>query len=77
MEVIMINCCYKVFKKNFFTKYLWTTASAANIFLFLILCFPKSKSISGIIRRRYDQSSLRKIRKFGKVEYRLRKIKTM
>ena len=47
---------------------------AAIVFLFLIrLRFPKSKSISDIIRRRYSQSTLKRIRKFEKLDYRLRK----
>ena len=47
---------------------------AAIVFLFLIrLRFPKSKSISDILRRRYSQSTLKRIRKFEKLDYRLRK----
>ena len=47
---------------------------AAIVFLFLIrLRFPKSKSISDIIRGRYSQSTLKRIRKFEKLDYRLRK----
>ena len=47
---------------------------AAIVFLFLIrLRFPKSKSISDILRRRYSQSTLKIIRKFEKLDYRLRK----
>ena len=47
---------------------------AAIVFLFLIrLRFPKSKSISDIIRGRYSQSTLKRIRKFEKLDFRLRK----
>ena len=47
---------------------------AAIIFLFLIrLQFPKSKSISEILRRRYDQSILKIIRTFEKLDYLIRK----
>ena len=46
----------------------------AFVFLFLIrLRFRKSKLISGILPKRYGQSTLKKIRKFEKVDYRLRK----
>ena len=45
---------------------------AAIVFLFLIrLKFPKSKAISDILRRRYSQVTLRRIRKFEKLDYRL------
>ena len=47
---------------------------ATIVFLFLIrLRFPKSKSISDILRSRYSQSTLKRIRKVGKLDYRLRK----
>ena len=47
---------------------------AAIVLLFLIqLRFPKSKSISDILRRRYDHSTLKTIRTFEKLDYRLRK----
>ena len=47
---------------------------AAIIFLFLIrLQFPKSKSISDILHRKYGQSTLKRIRKFEKLDYRLLK----
>ena len=47
---------------------------SAIVFLFLIrLRFPKSKSISDILRRRYSQSILKRIRKFEKPDYRLGK----
>ena len=44
---------------------------AAFVFLFLIrLRFPKSKLISDILCRRYGQSTLKRIRKFEKFDYR-------
>ena len=47
---------------------------AAIVFLFLIgLRFPRSKSISYILRQRYSQSTLKRIRKFEKLDYRIRK----
>ena len=47
---------------------------AAIVFLFLVrLRFPKSKSISDILRRKYSQSKLKIIQKFEKFDYRLRK----
>ena len=47
---------------------------AAIMFLLLIrLWFPKSKSISDNLDRRYGQSTLKRIRKFEKPGYRLRK----
>ena len=47
---------------------------AAIIFLFLIrLQFPKSKSISEILRRRYGQSILKILRTFEKLNYLIRK----
>ena len=47
---------------------------AAVMFLFLIrLRFPKSKLILDILRRRYGQGTLEKIRKFEYLDYRLRK----
>ena len=46
----------------------------AIVFLFLTrLRFPKSKLISDILRRRYGQGTLRRLRKFEKLNYRLRK----
>ena len=47
---------------------------AAIAFLFLIrLRFSKSKSISDILRLRFSRSTLKRIRKFEKLDYRLRK----
>ena len=47
---------------------------AAIVFLFLIrLRFTKSKLISDILSRRYGQSTLKRIRKFEKLDYSLRK----
>ena len=46
---------------------------AAIIFLFLIrLQFPKPKSISEILRRRYGQSILKILRTFEKLNYLIR-----
>ena len=48
--------------------------SCTTVFLFFIrLRFPKSKSISDILHRRDGQSALKRIRKFEKLDYRLRK----
>ena len=50
------------------------TRVAAIVFLFLIwLRFFKSKSISDILCRRYSQSALKRIHKFEKLDYHLRK----
>ena len=47
---------------------------AAIVFLFLIRSrFTKSKLISDILRGRYGQSTLKRIRKFDKLDYSLRK----
>ena len=47
---------------------------AAIAFVFLIrLRFSKSKSISDILRLRFSRSTLKRIRKFEKLDYRLRK----
>ena len=47
---------------------------AAIVFLFLIrLRFPHSKSLSQIIRRRYGDKIIKRLRKFEKIDYRLRK----
>ena len=47
---------------------------AAIVFLFLLrLRFPQSKSLSYIIRRRYDDKIIKRLRKFEKIDYRLRK----
>ena len=47
---------------------------AAIVFLFLIrLRFPHSMSLSQIIRRRYGDKIIKRLRKFEKIDYRLRK----
>ena len=47
---------------------------AAIAFLFLIwLRFPHSKSLSQIIRSRYGDKIVKRLRKFEKIDYRLRK----
>ena len=47
---------------------------AAIVFLFLIrLQFPKSKSISAILQRKYGHRTFNRIPKFEKLYYRLRK----
>ena len=47
---------------------------AAIVFLFLIrLRFPLSKSLSQIIRRRCGDKVIKTLRKFEKIDYRLRK----
>ena len=47
---------------------------AVTVFLFLIrLRFPKSKSISNILSRRYGQSTPKRIQKFEKIDYGLSK----
>ena len=47
---------------------------AVIIFLFLIrLKFPHSKSLSLIIRGRYDDKIIKRLRKFEKIDYRLQK----
>ena len=47
---------------------------AAIVFLLLIqVPFPKSKLISDILCRRYGQSTLKRILKFEKIDYRLHK----
>ena len=44
------------------------------VFLFIIrIRFPKGKSIANIIRSRYGEALVRKIRKFEKNDYKLRK----
>ena len=44
------------------------------VFLLLIrLRFPHSKSLSEIIRRRYGEKTIKRLRKFEKIVYRLRK----
>ena len=45
------------------------------VFLFIIRCrFPSSKSLSDIIRFRYGNHVLKIVRKFEKLDYRVRKI---
>ena len=47
---------------------------AVLVFLFLArLRFPKSESISSIVRRNYSGEILKAIRKFEKADYKLRK----
>ena len=46
----------------------------ALIFLFLIrLRFPHSESVAEVIRKRYGQNTVEKLRKLEKLDYRLRK----
>ena len=47
--------------------------SAIMILFLILLWFPKSVSISDILRRRYGQSTLKRMRNFKKLDYRLRK----
>ena len=47
---------------------------AALVFLFLIrLRFPHLKSVAEVIRKRYGQNTVQKLRKLQKLDYRLRK----
>ena len=47
---------------------------AALVFLFLIrLRFPRSKSVAEVIRKRYGQNTVKKLRKLEKRDYQLRK----
>ena len=47
---------------------------AALVFLFLIrLRFPHSNSVAEVIRKRYGQNTVQKLRKLEKLNYRLRK----
>ena len=49
---------------------------AVLVFLFLArIRFPKNESISSIVRKRYSGEVLKVIRKFEKVDYKLRKAK--
>ena len=49
---------------------------AVLVFLFLArIRFPKNESISSIVRKRYSGEVLKAIRKFEKVDYKLRKAK--
>ena len=46
----------------------------AVVFLFIIRCrFPKKKSIAEIVRSRYGDAVLRDVRKFEKLDYKVRK----
>ena len=48
---------------------------ATLVFLFLArIRFPKTESISSIIRRRYADKVLREVRQFEKLNYKLRKV---
>ena len=48
----------------------------AYILLFVIKCrFPSSKSVANIIRDRYDENTLQKIRKLEKLDFKIRKCK--
>ena len=47
---------------------------AVSVFLFLArVRFPKSKSIAEVIRSRYSENTVKRIRKLEKLDYRLRK----
>ena len=47
----------------------------AIVFLFIIRCrFPKSRSLAGVIRSRYDNPVLKIIRKYGKLDYKICKL---
>ena len=47
---------------------------AAVVFLFLIrLRFPQSKSVSQIMGSRYDDTTIKRLQKFNKLDYRFRK----
>ena len=49
---------------------------AVLVFLFLArIRFPKNESISSIVRKRYSGDVLKAVRKFEKVDYKLRKTK--
>ena len=44
------------------------------VFLFIIrLCFPRSQSISDVIRKRYSDKPLKNVRKFARLDYQVRK----
>ena len=48
---------------------------ATLVFLFLArIRFPKTESIASIIRRRYGEKLLKEVRKFEKLDYKLRKV---
>ena len=47
------------------------------VFVFLFFArvrFPKSMSIAEVIRSRYSENTVKRIRKLGKLDYRLRKV---
>ena len=47
---------------------------AAIVFLFLIrLRFPQLKSVSQIVKSRYGDTTIKRLPKFEKIDYRLRK----
>ena len=47
---------------------------AVFVFLFLArIRFPKSKSITEVIRSRYSENTVKRIRKLEKLDYRFRK----
>ena len=47
----------------------------AIVFLFIIRCrFPKSKSLTDVIRLHYGNHVLRIIRRYEKLDYRIRKL---
>ena len=49
---------------------------AVLVFLFLArIRFPRNESIASIVRKRYSEEILKTIRKFEKVDYKLRKAK--
>ena len=57
-----------------FLSYNMFMKAAAIVFLFLIrLRFPQSKSLSHIIGRRYGDKIIKRLCKFEKIDYRLRK----
>ena len=49
--------------------------AAVLVFLFYLIQFPKNESISSIVRKRYSGDVLNAVRKFEKVDYKLRKAK--
>ena len=49
--------------------------AATLVFLFLArIRFPKTESIASIIRGRYGEKLLKEVRKFEKLDYKLRKV---
>ena len=58
-----------------FLKYFHYVTCINDSFLFIIRCwFQKSKSLSGIIRCRYGNHVLKIIRRYQKLDYRMRKL---